>query len=198
MMKQFWDSRYASEEYIYGVAPNMFFKDQIEKLNPGKILLAAEGEGRNAVCAAKKGWDVTAFDISTEGRSKAERLAKEQHVTINYQVKGFEEVDFEEGAFDCIALVYAHMPNTIRVRIHTKLLYYLKPGGKVILEAFSKEQLNYKTGGPPSEGLLYSVKELEEDFSYLSKKNIWQEETELYEGEFHKGLASVVRVIGTK
>ena len=62
--KQFWDDRYSSGNYIYGTQPNRFFKEQIDKLEPGKLLLPAEGEGRNAIYAAREGWQVDAFDIS--------------------------------------------------------------------------------------------------------------------------------------
>ena len=54
----FWNERYAVTDYIYGKAPNEFFVEQLSTLTPGRILLPAEGEGRNAVYAAKQGWDV--------------------------------------------------------------------------------------------------------------------------------------------
>ena len=63
-MKEFWNARYNTESYAYGKNPNQYFKDQIGLLPPGKILLAAEGEGRNAVYAASLGWDVFAYDFS--------------------------------------------------------------------------------------------------------------------------------------
>jgi hypothetical protein len=59
-MNNFWDERYADEEYVYGTTPNQYFKQELEKLTPGKILLPGEGEGRNAVFAATQGWKVTA------------------------------------------------------------------------------------------------------------------------------------------
>lgn len=45
-----WDQRYSSSNYAYGINPNEFFKDTLNKytLN-GNILFPAEGEGRNAV-----------------------------------------------------------------------------------------------------------------------------------------------------
>ena len=45
-MKEFWDTRYAAEEYVYGTEPNEYFKSFIDRLEPGSILLPAEGEGR--------------------------------------------------------------------------------------------------------------------------------------------------------
>jgi hypothetical protein len=74
-----WDERYKQQDFAYGVTPNNYLKDQLIKLQTGKILFPAEGEGRNAVFAAKLGWIVSAFDISIEGKKKAMQLAKSEH-----------------------------------------------------------------------------------------------------------------------
>ena len=58
--------------------PNAYFKKIIDTLFPGKILLAAEGEGRNAVYAASLGWDVYAYDFSEMAYKKAMKLAAEK------------------------------------------------------------------------------------------------------------------------
>src|SRR5690554_7467062 len=75
-MKNFWNERYSSIEFAYGEKPNEYFKEQLSKLEPGRILLPGDGEGRNGICAAKQGWDVEAFDISSEGKKKADQLAE--------------------------------------------------------------------------------------------------------------------------
>lgn len=38
-MDNSWNERYAMEEYNYGTAPNAFFKQELEKLSPGRILI---------------------------------------------------------------------------------------------------------------------------------------------------------------
>ena len=76
MMQDFWNKRYKQKEYAYGEQPNRFFKEQIQNLSPGKALFPAEGEGRNAVYAAQLGWEVEAFDISEEGKNKANNFIK--------------------------------------------------------------------------------------------------------------------------
>ena len=40
-MKEFWNNRYKKKEYAYGKEPNKYFREEIDKINPGKILLAA-------------------------------------------------------------------------------------------------------------------------------------------------------------
>jgi len=46
--------------------------------------------------------------------------------------------------------------------------------------------------------MLYSVEELKEDFPQLSELDVWEEEVELYEGDFHSGKSAVIRLIGKK
>lgn len=191
-----WDERYSVDEYHYGKAPNEFFKQEIDKLKPGKLLLPAEGEGRNAVYAAKLGWEVVAFDSSIEGPKKAYRLAKEQNVEINYQLKSYDEFTAEENSFDMIAFIYAHNPN--RQQNHRKLTGFVKPGGLVILEGFSKEQLKYGTGGPPNLQLLFSEEEIHEDFKDLAILKIEKLVRHLSEGKHHFGDSSIIQLLGEK
>lgn len=54
-MKEFWNDRYGQLEFAYGIEPNVFFKQELDELKEGTILLPAEGEGRNAISTAKKG-----------------------------------------------------------------------------------------------------------------------------------------------
>lgn len=191
-----WNTRYAQKEYVYGKQPNTFFKEQLSKLQSGKILLPAEGEGRNAVYAAKNVWDVTAFDGSSEAKKKAEKFALDNNVIINYEIISFEETNYKECTFDLIALIFAHTTNR-RVN-HQKLIQFLKPGGVLILEGFSKNQINNDSGGPKKIEMLFSRAELETDFFQLSAKEIWEEEIMLNEGALHSGKSSVIRLIGRK
>lgn len=93
---------------------NDFLKEQLAKLPVGKILFPAEGEGRNAVYGSKLGWDIAAFDISSEGRNKAITLAENNKVSsIDYQVGELQTLDFKANEFDVIALIYAHFPAEI-------------------------------------------------------------------------------------
>lgn len=196
-----WDQRYASEEYVYGKEPNVFFKREIEKIAPGKILMAAEGEGRNAVYAAQLGWEVTAFDSSIEGRKKAMKLAAIKAVEIDYRVGEFSELDFQPNAYDALGLIFAHFSADRKASYLQRLLQFLKPGGVVIFEAYDKAQATYRElknsrGGPPDIGALYSVDELQDIFKELEISLLKDEEVELQEGKLHTGTSRVVRLVG--
>ena len=197
-MNNFWNERYKTNDYAYGIEPNSFLKNQLKNMTPGKILFPAEGEGRNAVYAATKGWQVTAFDQSIEGKRKADVLALQKGVKIDYKIDNFEFVEFALESFDCVALVFAHINPVKREEYHKKLISFLKPGGKLILEGFSKNQIKNNSGGPRDIDMLFSGNEMKNDFGSLSKLDISEEEVILDEGTFHQGLASVIRVTGIK
>ena len=198
-----WDARYSSEEFAYGEQPNNYLKEQLEKLKPGKILFAAEGEGRNAVFAARQGWTVSAFDISAEGKNKAIQLANKNNVPIDYQVGELQNLNFQTNQFDVIALIYAHFPANIKSSIHQMLDKYLGKGGIIIFEAFSKNHLDYlakneKVGGPKDIESLFSIDEIKLDFPNYEVIELEEKEIELSEGKFHNGTGSVIRFVGRK
>lgn len=197
-MSQFWNERFSAKEYVYGTEPNHFYREQLEKLPPGKILFPAEGEGRNAVFAAHNGWQVTAFDPSTEARKKALNLAGEKNVEINYFLADYENINLPSASFDCMVLIYAHMPPNKREEYHQKLAALLKPDGTLILEGFSKKQINYNTGGPRNEAMLFSLQEIRSDFQSFSHLTTAEKRIELNEGIFHSGTAAVIQALGRK
>jgi SAM-dependent methyltransferase len=199
MMQEFWNERYKQPEMAYGKAPNAFFKEQLDKLQPGKLLLPAEGEGRNAVYAAAKGWHARAFDYSEAGRAKALQLAGELGVSINYSLSEAENYTSEPEIFDVVALIYAHFAPAIRHKFHQQVITWLKPGGTVILEAFHPKQLEgYTSGGPQNHAMLYTADMLRSDFEELTVKLLQEGEVTLNEGIYHNGGGYVTRLVATK
>src|SRR5690554_718993 len=198
-----WNNRYSKAEYAYGENPNDHLKSQIKNLPVGEILFPAEGEGRNAVYAAKLGWDVTAFDMSKEGKKKAMQLAEKNKVTIDYKVGKLENLEFKKEEFDAIALIYAHFAAEVKSQYHKELDKYLKVGGTIIFEAFSKNHIAYqainkKVGGPNSIAVLFSKEELKADFPNYDIIELEEREIELNDGLYHIGKASVIRFVGRK
>jgi SAM-dependent methyltransferase len=198
-----WNDRYREDAYAYGEEPNGYLKEQLEKLPVGTILFPAEGEGRNAVFAAKLGWTVSAFDISEAGKNKALRLAEANHVTIHYRVGELQDMNYAPKQFDVIALIYAHFPADIKSLYHRTLDKYLRQGGLVIFEAFSKRHTDYlvkneKVGGPKDHAMLFSIEELKSDFANYNVLELEEKEIELHEGLFHNGKGSVIRFVGRK
>jgi 2-polyprenyl-3-methyl-5-hydroxy-6-metoxy-1,4-benzoquinol methylase len=202
-MNEKWNNRYGKKEFAYGEQPNNYLKEQLNKIPAGKILFPAEGEGRNAVYAAALGWKVFAFDLSIEGKKKAMQLAGKHQVEIDYEVGEFQSLTYPANQFDAIALIYAHFPADKKSSYHKTLTSFLRPGGIVIFEAFSKRHLDYNSknenvGGPKVLGVLFSIAEIKSDFNDFEIIELVEQEIDLSEGLFHNGKGSVIRFVGQK
>ena len=195
---EFWDERYSSIGFVYGTEPNIFFKDELDKLQTGNILLLGEGEGRNAVYAATQGWEVDAVDFSTIGKEKALKLADENNVKINYEVVNLSDYTFKLKDYDAIAIIYLHLKPKIRSEIHSQVFNSLKFNGILILEVFEKDQLGRTSGGPQNIDMLYSKEEIEKDFEKMQINSLEKIVIELDEGEHHRGEAVVLQLVAEK
>lgn len=198
MSKDFWNSRYSEKEFAYGTDPNEFFKEQIDKIIPGRAIFLGEGEGRNAVYAAKLGWQVDAVDFSSSAKDKALKFAKENNVKINYAVSDLNDYDFKENDYDLIVMIFLHLPLELRTSTFSKSILSLKQNGRLLIEVFSKEQINNISGGPRSIDLLYSENDVLSLTNDLRIEIMESKSIQLEEGKYHKGKADVIRFVGVK
>lgn len=197
-MKEFWNERFAEKGYVYGTMPNEWLRQQLEVLPAGRLLLPAEGEGRNAVYAAERGWTVTGIDYSTSGRDKATALAAQRGVSIDYQIGDVLKYPYPVSTYDAAALIYSHFPQPDRLKAWPGIIAAVKPGGWLIIEVFRKEQLGLSSGGPKTLDLLYSKAEILSEFSGIDWHILDDAEVILDEGPYHKGEAKVLRGLGRR
>jgi 2-polyprenyl-3-methyl-5-hydroxy-6-metoxy-1,4-benzoquinol methylase len=197
MNKDFWNQRYLEKDFAYGKMANDFLQTQ-DFGKEAKVLCLAEGEGRNGVYLAKMGCDVTCIDYSELGIEKMKLLAEENNVQLETICADLAEVELEPNAWDGIVLIFGHFPEELRKYVHGQIYSALKPGGKLVLEAYHKNQLNFKTGGPMTDKLLYSEAELKSDFNEFSSIQIEMKEREVLEGQYHFGKSAVIQVVGFK
>jgi SAM-dependent methyltransferase len=195
---QIWEKRYSAKEFAYGKEPNEFFARSIVGKNPGRLLVPAAGEGRDAVHAAKLGWQVTAFDTIEAGMNKCNLLAEESGVRIDYRLCDALDFEPEPEGYDMIVLTYFHLPSTLRKTIYPRFADWLKPGGMILLEAFSKKQLGNASGGPKDPDWLFSLEDLKTDLDVLQFQTAEETQTVLSEGIYHQGAAEVVRLKANK
>ena len=195
----FWDERYSGEEYVYGTEPNQFFKEQLNKIYPiQNLLLPGEGEGRNAVFAAKLGWNVDAFDQSRVAKLKAQKLADQHNVKINYTNVDLTKFNPQKNYYTCAAIIFVHLPADIRFEFYKKIIDSLKPNGKIILELFSRNQYGKNSGGPQNLEMLSTIDEIKNNFEKLKPIILKEEIIQINEGDKHSGEASVIRFVGEK
>jgi len=199
-MKGHWNDRYLKSDAAYGRKPNVFFAKTLNELGKTQdltklnILLPCDGEGRNAIYAAILGLNVRSFDSSEVGVKKSLKWANEAGVEITSSCEdAFRFVP--EKRFDIIALIFAHMPLTLRQKFHEQVITWLSPGGIIILEGFHKEQLGLNSGGPKNEEMLFDDMMMQNDFSKLEIVRLEKVDMVLNEGEFHNGTAVTVQMI---
>lgn len=194
-----WDVRYRHDDYFYGTAPNALVAEALRDLAPGRGLYAAEGEGRNALHAAGLGHDVVAFDSSVEGRRKALALAAERGVEIDFRLcDAADEAWKDAGPFDHVVLCFFHATPDARPGLHAGFAAALKPGGRMIVVSFAKEQFGRGTGGPPDLDLLHELDDIRGEFPGVAWERAERLEVEQHEGPGHDGVAAVNLLVGTR
>lgn len=194
-----WDERYSSDGYVYGREPNDFLTSMVSAIpDGGSVLCIADGEGRNGVFLALQGFRVASFDLSTRGVAKARRLAVEAGVELDAQVGDLAEVDLGTDRWDAIVSVFAHMPPQIRRALHLRVAKALKPGGLLVLEAYTPDQVGRGTGGPPVAELTMTLDGLRGELGDLSEEHGVELVRQVHEGPGHTGDGAVVQFVARR
>ncbi len=200
-----WDSRYSAEGFAFGDQPNDFLRSQEpllreanEAVGGGRALCLAEGEGRNAVWLAGLGYLVTAMDLSAAGLEKARLLGHKHGVSIETVVADLAAFDLGESQWDLIVSIWCHLPPSLRARVHANTVRALRPGGLVILTAYTPTQIARGTGGPSTPDKCMSLEGLRHEFSGLELVVGQEVVREVYEGIYHAGLSDVVELVGRR
>jgi len=198
-MSNQWDERYATDEYVYGTQPNDFVRDHVTSLPPGgRVLCLADGEGRNGVFLAQQGMNVTSVDQSSVGLAKASALAEQRGVSISTAVADLVWYDLGTEQWDAIVSVFCHLPPDLRRSVHQRAVQALRPGGVFLLEAYTPQQLTFRTGGPPTVELLMTSSSLTEELEGLDMLLNHEITRDIHEGRLHDGPSAVVQVLARK
>ncbi|MDZ7267258.1 MAG: class I SAM-dependent methyltransferase [candidate division KSB1 bacterium] len=193
-----WDERYSVAEYVYGTQANDFLVSVWPRLPAGKVLCLAEGEGRNAVFLAEKGFEVVAVDSSAVGLAKLARLAQTRGVKVETVCADLADFEMAREAWSAVVSIFAHLPRAVRAPLHRRVVAGLQPGGVFVLEAYTPAQLQFKTGGPSSLELLMDLPTLLEELRGLDFLIAREVEREVQEGLLHRGRSAVVQILAGK
>ena len=193
-----WDQRYNTPEYIYGKTPNDFLVEMIDRLPKGEVLSLAEGEGRNGVYLAQQGCRVTGVDSSAVALQKAQNLAAERGVQLTTLHRNLSELEIEPAAWDAVVSIFCHLPAPLRASLHRQVVQGLRPGGCLLLEAYTPRQLEFRTGGPPTIELMMDLKTLRQELEGLNLEHAREVERDIREGSYHNGRSAVVQILARK
>jgi cyclopropane fatty-acyl-phospholipid synthase-like methyltransferase len=197
--QKMWDERFSEHQPVYGEAPNAFLSEQASRFRPGmNLLVPGDGYGRNGIWLAQQGFTVHTVDLSQVGVERALKAAHAAGVHMTIEQADLSLWNWPADRFDGIFAIFLHLPPEIRPRIHASMLRAAKPGGLIILEAFSPAQLGHTSGGPKQIELLYTAETLRRDFAPAAPLLLEEKETYIDEGQRHSGLAAIVQAIFRK
>lgn len=197
---EMWNGRYQQSDYLFGTEPNAYLRRHAGLWHPGQsVLCVADGEGRNSVWLARQGLNVDAFDISDVGVGKAKKLAQAAGVSVGFTISDCDQYAWPVAAYDGIAAIFVQFADPpMRERLFANMVKSLKPGGILILQGYTPQQLNYKTGGPPQVSHLYTKEMLRDAFSGLRIIELLEYEDDLAEGNHHLGRSALMGLVARK
>ena len=107
-------------------------------------------------------------------------------------------LEIEPNSWDAIVSIFCHVPSQLRSELHRKVVAGLRPGGVLVLEAYTPSQLALRTGGPQDVDMTMSLKQLESELAGLVFEHAQELEREVVEGKFHTGKGAVVQIVAHK
>lgn len=195
-----WNRRYAGEEYLFGTEPNAWLRAHAEAMPAGgRVLCVADGEGRNSVWLALQGWQVEAFDIAEKAVVKARGLAARTGATVAYTVADCDSYAWEEATYDGVVAIFVQFADpALRKRLFERMQRSLRPGGVLLLQGYTPQQLAYRTGGPPQLDHLYTPALLKAAFADLDVLELREYEAEIHEGSGHLGRSALIGLVARR
>lgn len=191
--EKMWNERFSQAEPVYGDKPNAFLAAQTSRFQRRmKLLVPADGYGRNGIWLARQGFSVHTVDLSPVGVAQARKTAEAAGLGMTIEQADLALWTWPEAEFDGAFAIFLHLPPEVRAKVHGAMLRSVKPGGLVILEAFSTSQLKYSSGGPKRVELLYTAEMLRQDFAGAEAVVLEEKEVQISEGTMHSGTAAVV------
>ena len=189
-----WNKRFSIEDYLFGADPAQALVKLEHYLIPqGDTLVIADGEGRNSVYLASKGFKVTATDASTVANVKAKALAASQNVEVNYQVEDFFDIDWSAKQYDNIVGIFFQFipPDKIK-QVLRALRTAIKKGGTLLIHGYTPQQIELATGGPKDVSLMYNKELFEDVFESVEILVNKEYQIKLSEGSGHKGQSALI------
>ncbi|QUH05619.1 class I SAM-dependent methyltransferase [Saccharopolyspora erythraea] len=132
MDAQFWDDLYRGRDQLFSGNPNGVLVTEIAGTTPGQALDVGCGEGADALWLARRGWQVTAVDVSRVALQRAAAAGADVTGRVAWTHGDLTTTPPPTGAFDLVSVQYfplRHQPDHTALR---GLLASVAPGGTLI------------------------------------------------------------------
>ena len=196
----FWDDRFGGADYAYGTAPAAFLEREAGRLKAGaRVLMPADGEGRNSVFLAGRGVEVEAMDLSPKGIAKARALAAARGVQVAFHLADITAWDWDARRYDAVIGIFMQfLAPPERARVLAGIGRAVAPGGLVMLHGYAPRQVGYGTGGPGAAENLYTLDLLRDAFPGWDVLVARDYDAEIAEGSRHVGRSALIDFVARR
>lgn len=132
MDAQYWDDLYGSADQLFSGAPNGVLVTEVTGMAPGRALDAGCGEGADALWLARRGWQVTALDISRTALERAAATAADLAGRVAWTRTDLTVASPPAAAFDLVSAQYFPLPRQPEHTALRGLLDAVAPGGTLL------------------------------------------------------------------
>jgi len=136
--------------------------------------------------------------VSQFAVDKAKALAKTHKVTVDSHVGDVFAFPCPDDHYDLVIVCFMHFLPDDHVRFVDLLKRCLKPGGVLIMEGYTHEQLPLTSGGPKNPDMLWSAEAIASEFAEFDILLLQETRRFLAEGHRHQGEAATLQFLGRK
>jgi SAM-dependent methyltransferase len=112
--------------------PNGRLVAEVADLTPGGALDVGCGEGADAIWLARRGWTVTAIDVSDLAVCRAREAAELAGAAVEWVCGDALQTPFPARSFDLVSMQYPALPKASGEAAVRALLATVRPGGLLL------------------------------------------------------------------
>ncbi|NEE01368.1 class I SAM-dependent methyltransferase [Phytoactinopolyspora halotolerans] len=146
MDSEHWDEMYRGRDQVFSGSPNPVLATEAADLPPGQALDVGCGEGADAIWLARRGWRVTAVDISRVALERAAAAGADVADRVAWTHGDLVATPPPAAAFDLVSVPYFPLPRQPDHAALHALLDAVAPGGTLIVVSHDLADLPARHG----------------------------------------------------
>jgi thioredoxin reductase/SAM-dependent methyltransferase len=132
--EQWWEERYRSHAHtVWSGRVNDVLATEAADLPPGRALDAGAGEGGDAVWLARRGWAVTALDLSRTALDRAAAAVEAAGVALDTRQADVSSWEPGDERWDLVTASFLHFLPPTRDDVLRRLAGAVAPGGTLLV-----------------------------------------------------------------